>query len=61
MALGKEVGLVLRHIVLYEDPAPLPKKGTQPPPFGRCLLSPNSWMDQDAHWYGGMRASAHAT
>ena len=29
-------------------------QGTQPPPiFGRCLLWPNGWMDQDATWYGG--------
>jgi len=34
-------------------PAPLPKKGAQPPIFGPCLLWPNSWMDQDVIWYGG--------
>jgi len=37
-------------IVLDRDPAPLPQKGAQPPIFGRCLLWPNSWMDQDATW-----------
>jgi len=33
----------------------LPKKGTEPPSpiLGPCLLCPNSWMDQDATWYGG--------
>ena len=30
------------------DPAPLPKKGTQPPIFGPRLLSPNGWMDLSA-------------
>jgi len=24
------------------------------PLFGPCLLWPNSWMDQDTTWYGGM-------
>jgi len=52
MPLGKEVGLDPGHIVLDEDPAPLPKKGAQPSPiFGPCLLWPNGWMDQDATWY----------
>jgi len=27
-------------------------KGTQPPIFGPCLLSPNGWMDEDGTWYG---------
>jgi len=35
------------------DPAPLPKKEEEPPIFGLCLLWPNSWMEQDATWYGG--------
>jgi len=53
MALGMEVGLGPGHIVLDGDPAPLPKKGTEPPPdFDPCLLWPNGWMDQDATWYG---------
>ena len=30
-----------------------PKKGHSPPIFGLCPLWPNSWMDQDATWYGG--------
>ena len=34
--------------VLDGDPAPLPKKGVEPPIFGPCLLRPNGWMDQDA-------------
>jgi len=46
---GMEVGLGPCHIVLDGNP-----KGAQPPPiFGPCLLWPNSWMDQDATWYGG--------
>ena len=50
MALGMEVGLGPGHIVLDGDPAPLPKKGTQPPPaiFGLFLLWPNGWMHQGA-------------
>ena len=32
MALGTEVGLGSGHIVLGEDPAPLRKKGAEPPP-----------------------------
>jgi len=91
MALGTEVGVGPRHIVLDGDPAPLPQKRTElpifghfycgqaaecikmplgvevrrgpghivldgdtaVPIFGRCLLWPNGWMDQDATWYGG--------
>jgi len=29
------------------------KKDALPAIFGRCLLWPNGWMDQDATWYGG--------
>jgi len=32
---------------------PLPKKGTEIPIFGPCLLWPNGCMDQDATWHGG--------
>jgi len=53
MALGVQVGLGPGHIVLDGDPAPLPKKGTEPPIFGSSLLWPNGWMHQDATWYGG--------
>jgi len=52
MALGVEVG----YIVLYGDPAPLPKKGTEPPQFsaiGPFLLCINGCMYQDTTWYGG--------
>ena len=37
MALGMEVGLGPDHIVLDGDPAPLPKKGTEPPNFRSML------------------------
>jgi len=37
--------------VLDGDPAP--PKGAQPPIFRQCLLWSNSWMDQEAPWYGG--------
>jgi len=53
MKLGMGIGLGPGHIVLDEDPAPLPKKGHRPPIFGPCLLRPNGWVDQDAIWYGG--------
>jgi len=54
MALGMEVGLGPGHIVLDGDQAPPPQKRRQRPPiFGPFLLWPNSWMHQDATWYGG--------
>ena len=55
MPLGIEVGLSPGDIVLDGDPAPLPKKGSEPPSpiFGPCLLWPNGWVDQDGNWYGG--------
>jgi len=39
VSLGTKVGLGTGHIVLHGDPAP--QKGTQPPIFGACLLSPS--------------------
>ena len=40
MALGMEVGLGPGHIVLDGDPAPLPKKGPEPPPiFGPSIVA----------------------
>ena len=51
MALGVEMGLGPSHIVLDRDPAPVPKKGTDP----NCLpisIVAISWMHQDATWYG---------
>jgi len=53
MPLGMQVGLGPGHIVLDWDPAPLPKRGAQPPIFSLCLLGPNSCMHQDTTWYGG--------
>jgi len=54
LPLGGQVGLGPGDIVLDREPVPLPKKGAQQPPlFSRCLLSPDSFMDQDANWYGG--------
>jgi len=46
-------GLGPGHIVLHGDPALLPKKESEPPFFGPCLLRPNAWMHQDATWCGG--------
>jgi len=56
MSLGVELGLGPGDFVLDGDPAhPSPKGGVPPfPPqknFGRCLLWPNGWMDQDATWH----------
>ena len=50
--LGTEVNLGPGDVVL-DGVAALspPKKGTAPV-FGSCLLWPNSWMDEDATWYG---------
>ena len=56
MPLGMEyVGLGPRRIVLEGTQLPSPtKKGhSSPRIFGRCLLWPNGWMDQDPTWYGG--------
>jgi len=39
--------------VLDGDPASPPQKWAEPSNFVRCLLWPNSWMDQDATSYGG--------
>jgi len=40
-----EVDLDPGDFVLDGDPAPLLKKGAEPPPiFGPCLLWPNGWM-----------------
>jgi len=52
MPLGMEVDLDSSDIVLDGNPAPLLKKGAEPPIFGPCLLWPNGCMDQDATWYG---------
>ena len=53
MPLGTEVDLGIRDIVFDVDPA-TPRKRAHPPHpiFGRCLLWPNGWMDEDAAWYG---------
>jgi len=51
MPLGTMVGLGPGNIVLDADPATPQEE--QPPVFGRYLLWPNGWMDQDATWYEG--------
>jgi len=51
MKLGMQVGLGPGHIELDGDPAPLPK-GAEFPIFGPYMSWPNSWMNQDATWYG---------
>jgi len=49
------IGLSSGDIVLDGDSVlPYPQKGHSPSPiFSPCLLWPNSWMGQDATWYGG--------
>jgi len=51
MPLGTEVNLGLGDGVLDGVAAPTIKVA-QPPVFGRCILWPNGWMDEDATWYG---------
>jgi len=53
MALGMELSLGPGHIVLDEEPAPLPKKGTEAPIFRPFLLSPKGLMHEGATCYGG--------
>jgi len=53
LAWAMEVGLGPGHIVLDGDPAPLPRKGVEPPILGPFLLWRNGWIHQDATWYGG--------
>ena len=53
MPLGMEVGFSPGDFVLYEDSAPLAKKGAESPIIRPFLLWPNGCMHQDATWYGG--------
>jgi len=51
------IGLGPGDIVLDGDPAglsPLYGHSRPPPIFGQCPLWPNSWMDWDATWHGGI-------
>jgi len=52
MSLGVEVNLGPSDVVLDEVAAPPLLKGAEPPVLGSCLLWPNSWMNEDATWYG---------
>jgi len=52
MPVGTGVGIGSGHIVLHGEPVTPLKRGTAAPNFGRCLLWPNGWMDQDASKYG---------
>ena len=52
MSLGMEVDLGPGDFVLDGDPAPHPKRGTDPSIFSPYLLRPNGCMDQDVTWYG---------
>ena len=47
MPLGMEVGLGPGDFVLDRDPTTPPQKAHI---FGRCLLWPNGWTDQDGSW-----------
>ena len=54
LVLGMEVRLRPGNFVLGGDLAPPSKGGGAPCPiFGPFLLWPNSWMHQNATWYGG--------
>jgi len=44
MPLGKEAGLGPGDFVLDGHPAPLSKKGAEPPISGPLLFWPNGWM-----------------
>ena len=57
MSLGIEVGLSPGDFVLDGNPPP-PKKGSEPPIFGPCLLWPNGFVDEDATWYEGVRLTS---
>jgi len=52
MPLGTEVNLGPGDAVLDGVAAPHLLKGAQPPVTGPCLLWSNTWMDEDATWYG---------
>ena len=52
MPVGTEVGFSSGDFVLDGNPAPPRKKDSPHPIFGPFLLRPNSWMDEDATWYG---------
>jgi len=60
MALGMEVGLGPDHILLDEDPAPLPKKGTEPPNF-RPIFIVDKRLDASRCHLVWRLASAQAT
>jgi len=60
MALGMEVGLGPGHIVLDGDPAPLPKKGTEPPPiFGPSIVAKRLDASRCHLVWSGLRAIAN--
>jgi len=54
MPLCMEEGLGPGDFVFDGDPATTEKRAHPPHPiFGPCLLWTNSWMDENATWYGG--------
>jgi len=59
MPLGMEIGLSLGDCVRWGpsttllDPAPLPKKGGNPPNFRSMFIVANGFIDQDGTWHGG--------
>jgi len=55
MPLGMEIGLGPGDFAFDGDPAPLHKKGAEPPSpiIGPFPLWPNGSMHQDVTWYGG--------
>jgi len=41
-----------QHCIRWKPSSTSPKRGTDPPIFGPCLLWPKGWKDQDATWHG---------
>ena len=50
MKLGTQVGLGPGHIVLDGDPAPLAKKGAEPPPQKWPMFNVDKRLDRST-WY----------
>jgi len=51
--VGNKLSWSSPHCARWGHSFPPEKRGQSPPIFGQSLLCPNSWMHQDAMWYGG--------
>ena len=54
MKLGMQIGIGPGHIVLDEDPAPPPQRGTAPPPNFRPISVAAKWLDGSRCHLDGM-------